>query len=187
AEHEQVQAMAAELRRHPVASALFDPEKGKPEQSLFWQDAATGVWCRARLDWLPDITARDRLIVADYKSCASASPRAIARSVASYGYHQQDPWYRDAVRALGLSDDPAFLFVFQEKDPPYLITIAELHPDTVREGRDLNREAIEVYRDCAQAGIWPGYEAEAVRAGRWTGIEQISIPPWAYRKPEEYR
>jgi hypothetical protein len=187
AEHEVVKAMAAALRKHPVASALFDPENGKPEQSLFWQDPETGVIRRSRLDWLPDANARGRLIVADYKTCVSASPEAIAKSAANYGYHQQDPWYRDGVRALGLSADPAFLFVFQEKEPPYLITIAELDADAVRLGRELNRLAIEVYRDCVQTGIWPGYEAEALRAGRRAGIEHISLPPWAFRKLEESR
>lgn len=187
AEYEVVKAMAAALRKHPVASALFNPEKGKPEQSLFWEDRQAGIWRRARLDWLPDASARERLIVGDYKSCVSASPEAIAKTTANYGYHQQDAWYCDAVRALGLSPDPAFLFVFQEKEPPYLITIAELDPDGVRLGRELNRLAIEVYRDCMQTGTWPGYEAEAIRAGRWTGIEHISLPPWAFRKLEESR
>ena len=186
AEHEQVKAMAAAIRRHPVASALLNPERGKPEQSLFWQDPETGIWRRSRLDWLPDTGARGRLIVTDYKTAASASPDAFAKSVANYGYHQQDPWYRDAVCAVGLSDDPAFLFVVQEKEPPYLVTVAELEPDTVRLGRKLNRDAIEIYRDCTQAGIWPGYEAEALRAGRPAGIEHISLPAWALRKLEEF-
>ena len=163
AEHEQVLAMAAALRAHPVASALFNPERGKPEQSLFWQDAPTGVWRRARLDWLPDVSARERLIVADYKTSASASPAAFARSVANYGYHQQDAWYRDAVRAVGLSADPAFLFVVQEKEPPYLVTVAELDTPSVQAGRELNRQAIELYRACSRerhlAGLHRRYRA----------------------------
>jgi PDDEXK-like domain of unknown function (DUF3799) len=177
AEHQQVQAMAAALRAHPIASALFNPERGKPEQSLFWQDPETGVWRRSRFDWLPDLTARERLIITDYKTSASADPRAFAKSAANYGYHQQDAWYRDAARALGLSADPAFVFVIQEKEPPYLVTVAELDGDAIRAGRDLNRIAIEIYRDCAEAGDWPGYSA---------GIELISLPAWAYRRLEEY-
>jgi hypothetical protein len=176
-EHEQVKAMAAALRKHPVASALFNPERGKPEQSLFWQDPETGVWRRARLDWLPDTSARERLIVGDYKTSASAYPETFSKSVANYGYYQQDAWYCDAVRALGLSADPAFLFVVQEKEPPYLVTVIELDLPSVQAGRELNRQAIELYRACTENGIWPGYSA---------GIELISLPPWAFRKLEEF-
>src|SRR5580704_1506717 len=101
AEYQQVQAMAAAIRAHPIAAALFNPERGKPEQSLFWQDPETDVWCRSRFDWLPDLSARERLIITDYKTSVSADPRAFAKSAANYGYHQQDPFYRDGARVLG--------------------------------------------------------------------------------------
>ena len=169
--------MAAAIRRHPVASALFNPERGKAEQSLFWQDPETGVWRRSRLDWLPDTTARERLIVADYKTTVCAEPKAIAKAVANYGYYQQDAWYRDGVRATGLSADPAFVFVFQEKEPPYLVTVVELDAPSVQAGRELNRQAIELYRACTENDTWPGYSG---------GIELVSLPPWAFRKLEEF-
>lgn len=176
AEHEQVQAMAAALRAHPVASALFNPDRGKPEQSLFWQDRPTGVWCRARLDWLPDAGARERLIVADYKTAAAADTASISKSVASYGYAQQAAWYLDGVRALGLDADPAFVFLFQEKTPPYLVTVVQLDADALRIGRDLNREAVNLYAACCEQRIWPGYSES---------IETVSLPAWARRQYEE--
>jgi hypothetical protein len=97
--------MAAALREHPVARALFDPDRGRPEQTLIWRDKRTGVMRRARLDWLPDPGA-GRLIIPDYKTCASAEPAALARAVAAYGYHQQDDWYRAGARALDLATRP---------------------------------------------------------------------------------
>ena len=48
-----VMGMAAAIRRHPQAGALLDPERGMPEQSLFWIDEDTGIWRRARLDFPP--------------------------------------------------------------------------------------------------------------------------------------
>jgi hypothetical protein len=176
-EHEQVLAMAAALRAHPVASALFDPEHGKPEQSLFWQDASAGIWRRARLDWLPDSDARKRLVVGDYKTTIAADLPSIKKSIARYGYHQQGDYYLDGVRALNLGADPAFVFIFQEKTPPYLITPVQLDLDALREGRELNREAIDLYRACSESGSWPGYSA---------GIEVVSLPAWAFRKLEEF-
>jgi PDDEXK-like domain of unknown function (DUF3799) len=176
-EYEQVKAMAEAIRAHPLASVLFAPETGEPERSLFWQDPETGVWCRARPDWLPAWRgASQRLIITDFKTTACAERSSFARSVHKFGYFQQAPFYIDGVRALGLDDDPAFLFVAQEKAPPYLVTVFELDAGALAAGRAFNRRAIEVYRDCKEAGVWPGYSDD---------IELISLPPWAARI-EEY-
>ena len=174
-ERDQAEAIAAAVRAHPVASALFDPDHGEPEQSLFWADATYPIWRRARLDWLPHRQHGRRLIITDLKTCASAAPGAITKAVVNYGYHIQARWYLDAVQALGLDDDPAFLFVFAETAPPYLITVAQLDEAVMRAGRELGREACERFRDCTEAGIWPGYSQD---------IELISLPPWARSREE---
>lgn len=127
ADHHKVTAMADALRAHPVASMLFDPERGRPEQTLVWRDERTGVWCRARLDWLPEALPGQRLIVPDYKTTFSADPDNLSKAVAQHGYDVQDWWYQAGCKALGVADaDTAFVFVCQEKDPPYLVTIVEL-------------------------------------------------------------
>ncbi|TMU98060.1 PD-(D/E)XK nuclease-like domain-containing protein [Streptomyces sp. DASNCL29] len=177
-EHEQVHAMADALRRHPVASLLFDPERGTPEQSLFWRDDRTGVMRRARLDWLPDPRA-GRLIIPDYKTCRSANPEALARAVDDFGYHQQDDWYRSAAKALGLADDDAaFVFVCQEKTPPYVVTVVEMDTGARRIGAARNRRALEIFAECTATGYWPGYSDE---------IAYLSLPAWAeIRDTQEY-
>ena len=43
------------------------------------------------------------------------------------------------------------------KDPPYLVNIAELDDDAIRAGRARLRDACEIFRDCTETGIWPGY------------------------------
>lgn len=178
AEYEQVHAMADALRRHPVAAALFDPARGKPEQSLFWRDRPTGVMRRARFDWLPDARS-GRLIIPDYKTCRSAEPTALARAVQELGYHQQDDWYRAAARALDLADDSAaFVFVCQEKTAPYVVTVVEMDAEARRIGAARNRRALEVFAECTATGYWPGYSDE---------IAYLSLPTWAaIRDTEEY-
>ena len=166
----RVEGMAQALRQHEIASALFNPEHGAPEQSLFRVDPETGVWLRSRFDWLPHPTPSGRLIVGDYKSTISAEPAAIAKSAANYAYHQQAAWYADMALALGLSDDVSFVFVFQEKTPPYLVTPVELDDEALRIGRLRNREAIDLYAECVRTDTWPGYT---------DGIELISLPFWA--------
>jgi hypothetical protein len=189
-EFEQVHAMADALRAHPVAAAVFNPERGDPEQSLFWIDDS-GIWRRARLDWMPHFNTYTgegqptqgrgypgRVIIPDYKTCASANPDALARTMNSFGYHQQAAWYIDAVKAVYPmwqhpdATEPAFVFVCQEKTPPYLVTIVEPDQMALRVGRRLNRDAIEVYAECVRTGVWPPYSLE---------VELIALPAWVER------
>ncbi len=161
ADHDQVLAMAAKLAAHPIAGHLFNPASGVAEQTLVWNDREIGVWRRALLDWLPGPSGR-RLIVPDYKTSRSAEPEKWAKSAVDYGYHQQAAWYLDGVRALGLDDDPAFVFVVQEKSPPYLVTLIELDVTALKIGRHLNRRALDLYAECTASGRWPGYSDDVV-------------------------
>jgi hypothetical protein len=170
AEFSEIQAMAAALRGHPIAGPLLDPEHGDAEQSLFWQDEAAGIWRRARLDYLPYPAGR-RMLIADYKTCDKADTASIRKAIGNYGYHMSAAQYIDGVRALGLDDDPAFVFVFQEKNPPYLVNVADLGDEDIQAGRDRMAAAAEIWRDCTTSGIWPGYSDY--------DITHISLPPWA--------
>lgn len=173
-EHEKAEEMAAAVRAHPIASALFTD--GKPEQSVFARDKQTGVMLRARIDWLKDEPLEDgRLLLVDYKTTRDADPDAIAKAVRQHGYHQQDPWYSDLVCLAGLAERPAFVFVFQEKEPPYLITVVELDAAAKFWGDVLNRHAINVYRRCMETGRWPGYADDVV---------PVALPSWAERDYE---
>lgn len=163
-----VQAMAKQLRAHPIAAALFKPGTGQAEQTLVWRDERTGVMCRALIDWLP-YKQPGRLIVPDYKTTKNASNTAISRSSADYEYHTQADWYLSGIRALGLDANPAFVLVAQEKTPPYLVNVAQLDPVAMRIARDENRRALDAYVECTAAGHWPGYSSE---------VELIALPPW---------
>lgn len=176
AENQQVDEMAAVIRRHPLAGKIFNPAKGKPEQSAFWQDRNTGIWRRARFDWLPDPVPGRRFVLADYKTTRRADLTSIMKHVWDFGYYMQAPWYCDAVTALGVAPDPWFVFVFQEKVPPYLITCVQLDATALAWGRIRNREAIELYAQCKATDTWPGYTDD---------IPTVTLPPWAERALEE--
>lgn len=179
-EYEQVTAMADALRRHPVASALFDPTRGgRPEQALFWRDRPTGVIRRALLDWLPAQQPGRRMVIPDYKTAVSASPEAFRRAVDSHGYHQQAAWYRAGAKELDLAgEDTALVFVVQEKTPPYLVAVYELNATAMRLGAAKNRRALQIYAECRESGHWSGYG---------DGVTQLALPPYAEnRDTEEY-
>jgi hypothetical protein len=172
ADWEKVHAMADAIRADRVASRLLDPWHGRPEQALFWRDERSGVMRRALLDWLPD-RGPGRMIVPDYKTTTSCADDAIEKTVNTYGYHQQAPWYLDGVGALDLAADPQFVFIFQEKTAPFLVRVVQLSPNAMRIGRHLNRKAIATWQACTASGQWPGYSDD---------IDVISLPAWAENK-----
>lgn len=166
-----VHAMAEALQSHPLASRLFT--QGQPERSLIWQDPATGVMCRAKVDWLrPDG-------VVDYKTCESADPQRLRKSVYDHGYHVQAAFYLRGFRLLDLDAaaqrEPFFAFVAQEKTPPYLVTVFQLTDTALEYGDRKCAEALRIYADCVEADAWPGYSAD---------IEDIDLPAWV--RTEEY-
>lgn len=171
-EFETVQLMAAEQRRHPAA---FERGSGKPEQSLFVKDEATGVMLRARIDWLPE-PSDGRMVLVDYKTTISAEPRAFARSVANYGYFAQAAFYIEIVKALGIADDVEFRFIAQEKTAPYLVTVFELDAVALDIGKRRNRESIEIFAECTATDTWPSYTSE---------VETIALPAWLEQMYEE--
>ncbi len=177
ADFDAVKQMAAALSEHPIAGPLLARGHGRPEQSLFWQSA--GVWCRARVDFLPDGATggrpngmrRGRLVVPDYKTAVSVKPEDLRRAVLSHGYHIQLAWYLRGLRALTIApDDAVMVLVCQEKTPPYLVTVVQLDDEAMRTGSFEGERALNIYRDCAESRRWPGYTDE---------VEVLSLPPWA--------
>lgn len=163
-----VDAMALEIRRHPIASKLLDPEHGKPEVSVFWHDEKHGIDRRARFDWLPNGDG-GQLIVPDYKTTASAEPHAFAKSIFNFGYDMQAVFYMDAIRAAGIAEDVEFRFIAQETTAPYLITIHELDEIGLRLGRERVDRACALFAECTATDIWPGYSDD---------IELVTPPYW---------
>ena len=168
-EYRQVAAMANAINEHPIAAALFNHDNGAPEQTLVWRDQTTGVMCRARYDWLPNPNG-GRLVLADYKTCASAEPEQLRKAMATHGYHVQAAWYLTAAREVLAAQDPGFVFVCQEKTPPYLVTIFEPDSIALRIGLAMSNRARAIYAHCVETGRWPAYSDD---------VELLALPRWA--------
>lgn len=167
-----VNDMARALKEHPIALDLFSD--GTPEASLFFRDEPTGIMRRARLDWLPN-AGSGRLVVPDYKTTRSADPEQFAKTAPDYGYPMQAAWYPDAITALGIAEDIAFVFVIQMKTAPYLVSVVQLDVNAIRIGRLLNRRAIDLYARCTETGHWPGFVDD---------VALTSLPFWYERQFE---
>lgn len=164
-ELERVDEMAVVLEGIPLIRQLM--KDGRPEVSAFCVDEPTGIMRRSRFDLLDDL-------LIDYKTTVCAEPGAFSRSAAKYAYHQQAAWYEQIALDLG-QQVRGFLFIAQEKTAPYLTSVTELTADAVARGAELNRRALERFRDCTDSGYWPGYG---------DGITAIDLPRYAYYDEE---
>lgn len=126
---------------------------GQAERVVQWREGS--VYCRSKLDFLPD---DDQLPIIDYKSTTDASPEAFSRQIASLGYDIQASFYQRGVKAE-LGQDRLFIFIAQEKEPPYACTFHGIAP-SMKEIADAKVErAIRLWEECQRANTWPGYES----------------------------
>jgi hypothetical protein len=171
--------MATALRQHPIAGRLFLPGRGVAEQTVVWRDRQTGIWRRARLDWVQGPA------IVDYKTCDKADDASCARAIHNFGYHQQADFYIDgATEVPGIIPEgkrPRFILVFQEKTAPYLVNVVEPDAEALSWGAVLNAKAIDIYRRCTESGMWPGY------AETDDHITFASLPPYAITNYERAR
>lgn len=175
ADAERVDAMVDAVLAHPIAAALLAAE-GQSEQSAFWQDEATGVWCRARFDRRTRL-ANGRPVVVDLKTAVTAAPGDWGRHCHSFGYHVQASHYLEAARHAAGDEDPAFLFIAVEKEAPHLVAVHELDAAALARGAELAHRARALYAHCTSTGDWPGYPPE---------VALVSLPPYAFRDREDF-
>lgn len=173
-EMDKARAMADAVRRHPVAGALF--RGGRPEVSLFFKDPVTGVGLRSRLDWL-DTDRPGRAIMTDLKTTGTGVDLDhIERAIYDYGYHVSAAQYESAAQALGLAGpDAVATLVFVCKEPPFLVRVVQLPVDALKVGRAKRRVAIELFKECTDSGVWPGYP----------DVAYAGLPPWAQSREEQ--
>ncbi len=166
---DRVDAMAVALARDTLAMRLL--ANGEPELSAFWHDDEWDVTRRARFDWSATH------IVTDYKTCATANPHRLPKTVVDFGYDMQAANYLDVAAGVGL-EPIAFAFIFQEKEPPHLVTVAEIDGEFIARGRRRVQRALEIYRDCRKADLWPGYCADGefitLTPPRWALYEETA-------------
>lgn len=170
-DYERVTAMAKALHEHPTAAALFEAGSGTPEASMFAPDPATGVMMRARADWLPTADPETGLLILpDYKTTQRADLESLVRTVHNLRYAFQGYWYSDVIRLLDLAEAVAFVLVFQETDPPYLVHVVQPDTDAMDAAAVMVRDALDIYARCTAEDFWPGYSESVTR---------LPMPRWA--------
>ena len=159
AQAETVRAMAASLRRNAFATAALS--NGEPEVTLAWQDKETGVWCRARPDFLP----HKRRIIPDVKTAADASPEGFSKAISSFGYHIAAAHYMAGIEAIYGERPAHWIHVVIESAAPFDTPIYELPAEDIEIGEDIRRRALRTFADCLAADRWPGYASDVLPVG----------------------
>ncbi len=114
---------------------------------------------KVRPDFLPDRMGS----VPEYKSTADASEEAFKRDAYNFGYHLQAALYLRGVKeVLGETPDD-FVFVCQEKEPPYLIEVYGLEDEWLEWAEIQLRYAIRLFAHCLETDHWPGSSGELKR------------------------
>lgn len=145
--------MVAKVRNTPIAAELLD---GQHELPLFWTDEDTGEECKCRLDCLTETDSG--LVIVDYKTASDARTDVFNGSIYKYGYFFQAAMYSEgAMNALNLTERPQFVFIVQEKTPPYSINVVSITEDVMLYGLDTFRELLGVYHSCKLTDYWFGY------------------------------
>ena len=147
---------------------------GKPEQTLIWDEG--DLWCRARIDWLPDDPAAPLL---DLKTTGGlATTAGWGRNCFQFGADLQASMYPRGCEFLRGEAPDDVLFVVVETEPPYGIRVFGLDPVAIEVGHAKAQAARAVWMQCMEAKQWPSYPLTP---------EWIMPPPWIVRQWEETR
>ncbi len=163
ADFDEMVGVVAALDRDTVAHQWFTAP-GPVELSIVWDDPATGLRCKGRLDkW-----ARGLGIVADLKTCRDCL--RFPAQIAERHYYRQGAMYLDGLEVL-TGEINRFGLVAVESVAPYGVMAAPLREADIAQGRAEYRRSLRQIAEARSLGVWPGY----VSPTEW------ALPAWASR------
>ena len=65
-----------------------------------------------------------------------------------------------------------FVFIAQEKKPPYAVNILQADDIFIRSGREVYKAMLQTYKECSESGVWYGY------MGAENQINSLGVPKW---------
>lgn len=146
-------AMADAARLQLLAHEVgFIFANGKPEQTLVWQEG--DIWCKAMLDWLPNAGP----LYPDYKSTGgSAAPQQWERAFYERQYQIQAAFYRRGIRKVLKVANPQVIFVVQENEAPYCLSVLAASPAAMDMADREVEDGLRIWQLCLSRNEWPGY------------------------------
>lgn len=137
---------------------------GENEIAYVWEDAATGVACKCKVDILKG--ARGSRVVADFKTAKDASPAGFQNSVFNYNYYMQAALYLDGIRAVE-GGAPSWWWLVVQKSHPFMSNVYPAGEETINEGRVEYRRRLHLMIECDERGEWPGWASVPIDPPTW--------------------
>lgn len=169
-EYAITQMQLAAIARDPDISATL--QQGCAELSVFWIDPQTGVYCKARPDWMHE---DEEVELLDLKSTADESPNGFGRAAARMKYHLQRAHYTEGVEIATGKRVSRFTFVAVTNTAPVLAVPYFLTEELDQQAKDERRELIERFAWCKREDEWPAYGS---------GPQLLDFPAYAKRSNE---
>lgn len=136
-------------------SHLFNDGTG--ETVMAWKEGE--LWFRQMIDWL----THDRCTFADYKTTDfCVAPHGLGRIMVNAGWDIQAAMAERGLNELDGYKPRRFLFIVQETEVPYCLSVVELSESVLTMGRKKLQAAVNLWRLCMERDLWPGYAAEIV-------------------------
>jgi hypothetical protein len=161
---DRIRRMVDSVWANRHARSLLEQPDRYPEHTIKWNDPATALKCKCRFDGWAEIPF-------DIKTAQSAAPQDFAKSAATYGYHNQEAFYKAGAWSLtGEAKD--FPFIVVSKEPPHEVAVYQLDDDDVALGHKQNMQALEEISERLAENRWHApYEQT---------ITTIELPKWAH-------
>lgn len=147
------QLQLAALNREP--QIVEDMSDGKSEVSVFWTDPTTGVYCKARPDYVRETSDGD--ILTDLKSTVDESPQGFGRAAKRMRFDLQQAHYVDGWQIATGRKVHVFSFAAVTNVRPVLAKAYLLPEDFAQQGEDERRDLLSIYANCRASDTWPDY------------------------------
>lgn len=150
-EMEDVEGMAAGIRRNKATRKAAEDGAGHSEATCIWIDRETGVRCKCRLDrYVPGV------LMMDVKTTRSAKEDDFADDVFYFNYHRKLAWYRRGVLACGGVETP-WTIVAVEAEAPHEAALFTVEPDILKLGDYDAQAAFHKVAGWIRSGEWAGF------------------------------
>jgi hypothetical protein len=160
-EHDRVVAAGNAILTHPLARRYLCD--GLREQVITWNDEATGIACRGRVDY-----AGTHLV--EVKTAAQLDPRIFAAQAARLLYPEQCAFYRRGLRANGIEVDDTPILVVVENCGPHDVLVYRLPGDVMLAADEKVSALLALLKKCRDTDTWPGRSEEEL---------DFQLPAWA--------
>lgn len=171
----QVEQCVAALKRHPWLAKMLGESTGRPEMSVLWPDEASGMQCKARVDWLD--AGFDSPLVLGLKTARDVAKRRFEAHAVNLDYPFQWGMYATGVRQV-TGKKPTVVEVVVENHAPWDILVLKIPDEVVESASQRFHATVCAARDLEDATVFPGQhpDPETFELPRWAPDADVEDP-----------